>query len=396
MFKRLKQYEEELLATVPRSFRRFVYPALENNDRLVGLIGANGMGKTTLLLQRCHALREEHGSEKVLYLTLDYPYLANVDLVELANDLYAQGVRYLFIDEIHRHPHFQTMLKAIYDKVIGMQILFAGSAGMSVGKLGARLTLHRIGGMSLREFLSIGRESPLPSFTLDEILHNHTLIAKELSGHFDIAKSIRIYLRRGFYPAHSQPSKGYIGTILDSVNATLDIDLVSTGVVEQKYTYKMRRVLEVLSSYESGRVNLTRIAEATDVSRVKLYDYLRYMDEAGLLLLAPLFDKDAKQKAKPARIYLNNTSLLAFYNPAASADSLRETFFLNQLRSIEKVKSTKEGVFVVQDKIFFQLSKPKEGEEAIYDLRRHGYQIVDTLISDHPNRIPLWLFGFLY
>jgi predicted AAA+ superfamily ATPase len=395
MFERLKRYEDELLGGVPKHFFRFIYPALTHNDRLVGLMGASGMGKTTLLLQRTRALREEHGSERVLYMTLDYPYLANTDLVEFADTLYAQGVRYLMIDEIHRHPHFQTMLKAIYDNVIGMQILFAGSAGMPVGKLGARLTLHRIGGMSLREFLSIGREEPLPHFTLDEILSDHRLIAKELSTLFDIAKSIRIYLRRGYYPAHTQPQQGYIATLLRSINATLDIDLVSTGVVEQKYTYKMRRVLEVLSQYDGGRVNLTRIAEAAEVSRVKLYDYLRYMEEAGLLKLAALYDKDAKQKTKPARIYLNNTSLLAFYNPKASSDTLRETFFINQLSAVEKVKSTKDGHFVVRDKIFFQLKKG-ESDEEIYDLRRHGYRVVDTLVSDHPNRIPLWLFGFLY
>jgi predicted AAA+ superfamily ATPase len=396
MLERLKRYEEELLARVPTQFYRFVYPALTTNDRLVGLMGASGMGKTTLLLQRTHALREEYDADRVLYLTLDYPYLANIDLVELADDLYRQGVRYLMIDEIHRHPHFLTMLKSIYDNVIGMQILFAGSAGMPVGKFGARLTLHRIGGMSLREFLSIGREEALPHFTLAEILSDHSLIAKELSEHFDIAKSIRLYLRRGYYPAHTHPQTGYIRTILDSVNTTLDIDLVSTGVIEQKYTYKMRRVLEVLSQYDGGRVNLTRIAESAEVSRVKLYDYLRYMEEAGLLKLAALYDKDAKQKAKPARIYLNNTSLLAFYNPKAAAATLRETFFINQLSAVEEVKSTKDGIFVAQEKIFFQLNTPEKGAEEIYDLRRNGYRIVDTLISDHPNRIPLWLFGFLY
>jgi len=180
MLDRLRKYEEELLRTVPTGFYRYLYDTLKTHDRLIGLVGTSGMGKSTLLLQRTLALREEHGSEKVLYLTLDYPFLSNMDLVAFAEELHTKGVRYLLIDELHRHPHFRQTLKTIYDKVMGMQIIFAGSAGMDTGGLGARLTLHRLQGLSFREVMSIGRDDPLPHFTLSEILSDHTLIAKEL------------------------------------------------------------------------------------------------------------------------------------------------------------------------------------------------------------------------
>ncbi len=396
MLKRLKNYEEELLRTLPNIFYRYLYDTLINHDRLAGIIGATGMGKTTLLLQRCHALREEHGSEKVLYLTLDYPFLANMDLVEFAEELHAEGVRYLLIDEIHKHPYFRQTLKTIYDKVMGMQILFAGSPAMDTAGLGARLTLHRLQGLSFRELMSIGRDEPLPHFTLNEILSDHTLIARELSEHFDIAKGIRAYLRGGYYPAHTDPRRTFSRSILDSLNTTLDIDLVTTGKVEQKYTYKMRRVLEVLSKTDPGNVNLSRIADDAGISRVKLYDYLRFLQEAGLLHLIPKSDKNARQKAKPARIYIDNTNLRIFYNPSPDIANIRETFFVNQLRATEKLAAAPDGVFFVNNKWRFQVTKPAKGETDYFEERLGAYRVVDTLISEQPYQVPLWLFGFLY
>jgi predicted AAA+ superfamily ATPase len=301
----------------------------------------------------------------------------------------------LLIDEIHKHPHFQKTLKEIYDKVLGMQILFAGSPAMSTSGLGARLTLHRIQGLSFRELMSIGRDQPLPVFGFSEILANHQEIAKELSTQFDIAKGIRTYLRRGYYPGHTDPHQTFVRTMLDSLNATLDGDLVSTGLIEQKYTYKMRRVLEVLSITDPGSVNLSKIAEAAGISRVKLYDYLRYMQEAGLLKLVVTADKDTKQKTKPARIYIDNTNLRIFYNSAADIKNIRETFFVNQLSAIGKLSSTKDGLFVINSKWRFQLTR-EEGEIEVFEELRNSYRVGDTLISDHPYRIPLWLFGFLY
>jgi predicted AAA+ superfamily ATPase len=395
MLTRLRQYEEEVLHTLPDTFQRALYPKLEGHDRLMGIIGASGMGKTTLLLQRCRALREEHGIEKVLYFTLDYPFLANTDLVEFAEEMHGHGIRYLLIDEIHKHPDFQKTLKAIYDKVLGMQILFAGSPAMSTSGLGARLTLHRLQGLSFRELMSLGRENPLPHFEFEEILSDHQLIAKELSTQFDIAKGIRTYLRRGYYPGHTNPRQTFVRTMLNSLNATLDGDLVSTGRIEQKYTYKMRRVLEVLSVTDPGKVNLSRIAEEAGISRVKLYDYLRYMQEAGLLKLVVTADKDTKQKTKPARIYIDNTNLRIFYNPAADIKNIRETFFVNQLSTVGKLSSTKDDLFVVNGKWRFQLSL-NEGEVEVFEELRNSFRVVDTLVSDHPYRIPLWLFGFLY
>jgi predicted AAA+ superfamily ATPase len=395
MLTRLRQYEEETLQTLIDTYRRGIYTKLEGHDRLMGLIGASGTGKTTLLLQRCKALREEHGAEKVLYLSLDYPFLANTDLVEFADELHKAGVRYLLIDEIHKHPHFQKTLKAIYDKVLGMQILFAGSPAMEITGLGARLTLHRLQGLSLRELMSIGRDKPLPILEYRDILDNHQRIAQELSAHFDIAKGIRTYLRRGYYPGHTDPRQTHIRTMLNSLNATLDGDLVTAGKIEQKYTYKMRRVLEVLSVTDPGSVNLSKIAEAAGISRVKLYDYLRYMQEAGLLKLVVTADKDTKQKTKPARIYIDNTNLRIFYNPSADIKNIRETFFVNQLSAIGKLSSTKDGLFVINGKWRFQLTR-EEGEIEVFEELRNSYRVVDTLISDHPYRIPLWLFGFLY
>ncbi len=395
MLERLRVYEEELLQNIPGNFKRAVYSKIEGHDRLMGIIGANGMGKTTLLLQRTKALRDEHGKDKVLYFTLDYPFLANVDLVDFAEELHAKGIRYLLIDEIHKHPFYQKMLKSIYDTVLGMQILFAGSPAMKTSGLGARLTLHKLQGLSFRELMSIGRPKPLPVFSFAEILNDHRTIAKELSTMFDIAKGIRTYLRKGYYPGHTDPRRTFIKTMLDSLNNTLDRDLVSTGLIEQKYTYKMKRVMEVLSTAAPGRINLSKIAEEAEISRVKLYDYLQYMQDAGLVRLVGNADKDAKQKAKPSRIYIDNTNLRIFYNPKADLNNIRETFFVNQVGATEKVTAAREGYFVVNGKWRFQLSKD-EDQAHIFEERKNAYSVIDTLISDHPNKIPLWLFGFLY
>jgi len=243
--------------------------------------------------------------------------------------------------------------------------------------------------------MSIGRDTPLPSFSLNDIMTKHQSIAKELSTQFDIAKGIRTYLRMGYYPGHTSAKHQFIKTMLDSLNVTLDDDLVSSGRIEQKYTYKMRRVLEVLSITDPNQINLSKIAQEAGISRVKLYDYLDYMQDAGLLKLVPTADKDAKQKAKPIRIYIDNTNLRIFYNPSADIKNIRETFFVNQLSVTEKIAAAKDGYFVINGKWRFQLSRDP-GEPNIFEERKNAFSVVDKLISDHPNKIPLWLFGFLY
>ena len=78
----LYEYERRLLAATPTAFHRYLYPSIRWDNRMLGLVGPRGVGKTTLFLQR---IREEHSLYDTLYVTADHMYFANHSLYDTAD-----------------------------------------------------------------------------------------------------------------------------------------------------------------------------------------------------------------------------------------------------------------------------------------------------------------------
>ena len=75
--------------------------------------------------------------------------------------------------------------------------------------------------------------------------------------------------------------------------------------------------------------------------------------------------------------------------------NVRETFFLNQLKCNHQIKAAAKGDFVVDNKFTFEVGGKSKTQEQIKGLK-NAFIVSDDIESGVYNRIPLWLFGFLY
>ncbi len=395
MLQAIIKYQNRLLKKFNILYRRYLFEKIDFNDKMVALYGARGVGKTTILLQRLQDLLKE--DKKALYISLDYPFLAGADLLELMESISQEGYEYLLLDEVHRFKDFSSYLKSIYD-IYDFKILFTSSSAASIlnakSDLSRRVTLYNLKGFSFREFLEYKNSTNLSPLKLEEILKSHTKIAKNIEIK-NILQEFKEYLELGYYPFYFDKSSSFYQNLNNTINLTIDIDLPSLGLIEQKYSFKLKKLLEVICENEPFEVNYTKIAQMAEISRVKLYDYIAYLADAELILLINQAAKGLKKINKPAKIYLNNPNLIYAYCQNQKKGTIRESFFANQVSAIYGIKIPQSGDFLVDGKYLFEIGGKNKGFKQIKDLP-DSYIAVDDIEIGSGNKIPLWLFGFLY
>ena len=399
MLEKLFKYEQQLLSNCHLKFKRYLYDKLKTDERMLAIVGARGTGKTTLLLQYTQELKKKYKSHEVLYLTLDFPFLSNIDLFDFCENFVQQGGKYLLFDEIHKYREFSLHLKAVYDFFPELRIIITGSCATSIlnasADLSRRVTTYHLNGLSFREFLAISGQKNLAVFSLEDILGDHQAIAKELTAEIDIQTAFENYLKYGYYPFYFDRQQTYLSALLETVNLTIDIDLVTLGLIEQKYTYKLKKLLEVVCQSNPFEINLSHIAAQAEISRVKLYDYLNYLDKGEMICLVEQNVKGLKKISKPAKLFLNNSNLLYAFCDDFKVGTLRETFFVNQLRQSHNVKAAKTGDFVIDGKFTIEVGGKNKGFKQIVGIE-NAYLAIDSMTTNHNKKIPLWEFGLLY
>lgn len=393
----LRKYQERLKKSFKTEYKRYIYNTINFDDKLVGLFGARGVGKTTILFQYLNEL--ELQNKKSLYISLDYPFLSGVDLIDLIEEYASEGGEYLLLDEVHRYEDFSSYLKTIYD-LFDIKVIFTSSSATSIlnakSDLSRRVTLYHLNGFSFREYLEYKHKMELGAFDIEDIFQNHIGIVGDLPiGSIDILKEFAEYCEVGYYPFYFDKRTSYYQNLLNTINLTIDLDLTSLGLIEQKYTYKLKKLLEVICESKPFEVNYTKIAALAEISRVKLYDYLSYLHDGQMLLMV---DEDAsglKKVQKAAKIYLNNTNLLFAYCENCEIGTIRETFFANQVSHKYKLHISKRGDFVVDKKYIVEIGGKNKGFEQIKDMP-NSFVAADDIEIGSGNKIPLWLFGFVY
>ena len=394
---KIKKYEKRLLKTFDINYRRYLYKEIDFNDKMIAIFGARGVGKTTILFQYLLKLRSKN--KNALYISLDYPFLSGIDLVDLVEEFVEGGGEYLLLDEVHRYHDFSAYLKTIYD-VFDIKVIFTSSSATSIlnakSDLSRRVALYNLYGFSFREFLEVKHNVKLDSYSLKEILDNHMVFSKKIcSKKIDILDEFKTYLKVGYYPFFTQKQTSYYQNLLNTINLTIDLDLTSLGLIEQKYTYKLKKLLEVICESKPFEVNYTKIASMAEISRVKLYDYISLLDNGQMLLLIDENSKGLKKINKPAKIYLNNTNLLFAYCEKSEIGTARETFFANQVSQNYRLHVSKQGDFLVDRKYTIEIGGKNKKFNQIKDIP-NSFVIVDDTEIGLKNRIPLWLLGFLY
>lgn len=397
MLKKLTEYQNRLLKRFDIKYRRYLFDEIDFDDKMIAIYGARGVGKTTMLLQYLIELQAEQ--KHTLYISLDYPFLNGTELLDVVETFVEDGGEYLLLDEVHRYNEFSAYLKTIYD-MYDVKVLYTSSSATSLlnakSDLSRRVTLYNLYGFSFREFLEFKRDIKLDKLTLSSIYDSHENLVKKIQKEkIPILKEFKEYLKVGYYPFYSDKSTSYYENLVNTINLTIDLDLTSLGLVEQKYTYKLKKLLEVVCESKPFEVNYTKIAAAAEISRVKLYDYISYLADGQMLLLIDEPVKGVKKISKPAKIYLNNPNLLYAYCQSHELGTLRETFFANQLSARHKLHISTKGDFTIDSKYKVEIGSKNKTFNQIKNVP-NSFIAADDIEIGNGNKIPLWLFGFIY
>ena len=399
MLNELKKLEKRILRELSSDYRRYLYNRIDYNSQIIGVVGARGVGKTTMLLQKTKELSETEGSGRVLYFSYDYPANTDINLLELAEEFSKVGGKYLLIDEIHKYKKFSLDLKAIYDYYPGVKVIFTGSCAVSIynsqADLSRRAVLYYMNGLSYREFLEMKLDTTLPYFSLDEIIVRSVQIVDILDERFLPLEHFGEYLEKGYYPFYFRDETQYLNLLAAVVNQTIEIDMVNLGLIKSSFVDKLKKLLLIISESEPFELNVTKVASNIGVSRNTLYAYLHHLDKAGLVNIVGSSKKGVGKLSKPEKLYLNNTNLFYTFLSESKVGTIRETFFVSQLKHMHKVEIPPRGDFLIDNRYLFEVGGKNKGFSQIRDME-NSYLVIDTDFTQNPSKIPLWLFGFLY
>jgi predicted AAA+ superfamily ATPase len=372
-------------------------------SHVCGIIGARGIGKTTFLLR--HAIKSGAKKRAALYVSADNVFFLENSLIELVDYLYKNTTtRLLLIDEIHKYPNWRLELKNIVDTFPSFQIFFSGSSMIDLvqGKydLSRRVVLHRLCGLSFREYIEFYLQKKIPKLRIEDIVSSHQTITHELDI-TGILKHFGDYLKLGYYPFF----KGYLQdrdkfqSLDNSVQMTIYEDTAtlhslktpSLGTIEQLYKF-------VLNS-SPGELNASKLATSLGKDFENISNYLKYLEQAGLIRFIYPGSSGQASLRNPIKMYPENTNLIhAAYLPLAEDQTrgkIRETFVVNQVQNAEEsIFYSKVGDFKIGDYIFEIGGKNKNKRQIKNE--KNAFVLSDGIIIGSKDTIPLYLFGFLY
>ena len=395
----LYRYSSSLITDSDLRFKRYLFNQIDWNDRLIGITGARGIGKTTLLLQR---IKQSFGtSEEALYVSLDNFYFLKKSLFELAEEFSVNGGKFLFIDEVHRYPTWSSEIKNIYDTFRNLKIVFSGSSALQIfkaeGDLSRRASMYKLSSMSLREYIELAHNEVFQSYTLSELLEHHIDIASEITTRIKPLPIFKDYLKGGSYPFYLGSSASFHQRLLSTVNVIIENDLMAIEHFSYTTLVHLRRLLALIADSVPFKPNISELSRKTGISRDILLRLIDLLEKSELLISLRQDSSPTGYLTKPEKIYLNNTSLLysLTLNQNPETGTLRETFFVNQLRENHLVNLPKKGDFIVEGKFVFEVGGRNKTTQQIADLSE-AFIVQDDIEVGYRNRIPLWLFGFLY
>ncbi len=393
----IKTYHN-FLSTVNLDYQRPLIHSINWEDRLIEIKGAKGVGKTTLMLQ--HILQTFSNVDDTLYASLDNLWFQSYSLKDLADWFYAQGGRYLFLDEVHYYPHWQTAIKNLIDEYADLHIVFTGLSMLQLeageGDLSRRLMDYHLPGLSFREYLRFEGIADFPSYSLEEILQQHVQISfavKEKLG--SIQPHFNAYLQHGYYPFYKAVQAGYEIRLQHVVNQVLERDYPLIDDVTVATIEKTKKMLMVLAQSVPQMPTMSTLYGQLETGRNQGLKMLYALDRADLLMLLTDKTKSLKTLSRPEKIFLHNTNLMYALGTNTEIGTVRETFFLNQLSEVVPVHYPAKGDFLVDNKYLFEVGGANKTFEQIKDIA-NSFLAIDNTETGYKNRIPLWIFGFLY
>lgn len=386
------------IMTTSLTFKRYLYSKINWNVRLLGIRGARGVGKTTLILQ--YIKENFNNIDDALYVSLDNLWFNSYKLEDLVEYLYSHGIKYIFLDEVHKYPNWAVVIKNFYDNYPNLNIVYTGSAMLAIDNskadLSRRQTLYTLNGMSFREYLEYEDVMQINPINLEDLLSNHVKLAMDICYNTVILKHFDDYLQKGYYPYYKESGEDYHYRIGEVTNLIIESDLPSVEDVTFSTIQKTKKLLMVIAQNVPLEPNIAKLTTQLETTRDQCLKMLYILDRAQLLMLFGEKIKDYKHLTNPKKIYLNNSNLMCSLSLSnISEGNKRETFFANQLNSIANVTIPKKGDFLVDGKFLFEVGGNSKTFDQIANIP-DSYLAIADIETGSGNRIPLWMFGLLY
>jgi predicted AAA+ superfamily ATPase len=394
---RIYRISAERIAETSLALKRYAYDDIDWSSRLIGVRGARGVGKTTLLLQKICESGEER--DRSLYISLDSVWLDVKEIYLLAEHHVQHGGTRLVLDEVHYVKDWQRIVKNLYDNFRELKVAYTGSSLLRLkareGDLSRRQVGYELPGLSFREFLKFEGVLTWDPIPLETILSDHLALAREITKKVKILPLFERYFKSGYYPFYLEGAAKYEDRIRQVMNQTLDSDWPSVEDVTAETVRKARKMLRILAALPPQTPKMNKLYAELDTERQHGLKILYALERAGLLnLLASDFDA-LDNLSSPEKIYCENTNLMYALTSDADIGTAREAFFVNQLSNGHVLTYPKKGDFMVDDRWLFEVGGRGKGFAQIKDMP-DSYVVNDGVEVGIDNKIPLWLFGFLY
>lgn len=386
------------LAYTDVSFVRSLMDTIHWDARMIGIRGARGVGKTTLLLQYIKLHLPQDSS--VLYTNLDNIWFTEHKLYDMADLFVKRGGKYLFLDEVHKYPNWSQELKNIYDDFPELHIVFTGSSLLEIlnarADLSRRAIIYEMQGFSFREYLNRNLQTDFPVIQLDDIFTKHVQISALVTNKIKTLQHFPEYLKFGYYPYYNELPPLYYQRIDEVINMILEVEIPLLRGVDMAYVTKLKQLLLVLSESVPFIPNITKLSERIGITRNSLLSYLHALQESGLTYHLNKDSFGITRLQKPDKIYLENTNLMyALGTKNVDTGTLRETFFANQVKYLHRLTMSDQSDFLIDDKYTIEVGGKDKGYRQLADLD-NAFIAADDIEYGHEHKIPLWMFGFLY
>ena len=376
--------------------RRVLMDEIDWSDRLIGIKGTSGVGKTSFLLQYA---KENYGKNdrKCLYVNMNNFYFQGRGLADFANDFVEQGGRVLLIDQVFKQPNWSQELRWCYDRFPQLKIIFTGSSVMRLKEenpeIGGIVKSYNLRGFSFREYVNLMTGLSFKPYSLDEIVNNHEHIVKKILPLCRPSRYFRDYLHHGFYPFFLEHSN-FSENLLKTMNMMTEVDILLIKQIELKYLTKIKKLFYLLAVDGTQTPNISQLAQQIDTSRATVMNYIKYLADARLINM--IYSPGQRFPKKPAKLMMHNPNLMyAIYPIKVDEQDLMETFFGNATGKDHLVnQSTKNPYYLIDGKQKYRVcdalatGKVRYTGDTIY--ARYNTEV------GRGNQVPLWLFGFLY
>ena len=399
------QEQQRLIENIPYQYKRYLYEQIDWDARSLLIIGQRGVGKTTMILQH---LKEQHRDDtSALYISVDNPYFKSISLYEFAMEFEKFGGEVLYIDEIHKYHEWSTHIKSIYDSS-SLKLVISGSSMIQISKqqadLSRRVLPYRLANLSFREYLLFKNIADFEPCSLEEILSDHVSLASRIIGKIKPLAHFKAYLIDGCYPFMVEHEKSYTHHLIGIINQILEVDMPYATNIRHAQIDKIKKLVYLLSTSVPVKPNISKLASSVEVSRPTLLEYLHYLELGSLTNSVNQKARGYGVISKPDKLFMYNTNLMHAISHNADKGTQREAFFVNQIKSAdydkpklidERILLANEGDFLIDGKYTLEVGGKNKSFEQIKKVD-NAFIAADDIEVGFGNKIPLWLFGFMY